>query len=81
MGKNKKDKEFVLKIEHGIPVPKKGKYAGNSVTHLLRQMRVGDSLFVPGIAVQTMSSRLSRYHPKRFTQRTVDGGVRIWRIE
>lgn len=63
-----------IKVEKGISIPlkKSAKYPWN-------EMAVGDSFFVAG---------RSSYFPmktcdakgRKFTQRMVDGGLRVWRV-
>lgn len=66
-----------LKIEKGIPLPRKNITDGLSET--LKEMEVGDSILLPS-------------HPKNVYQlaiqlkikvaaRKVEGGVRLWRTE
>ncbi len=66
-----------FKIETGLPMPIRGKYPW-------RQMNVGDSFFVPNINGNVMGTLIASAHRRlsgaRFSQRAVDGGVRIWRI-
>lgn len=61
-----------VKIEKGIPLANKWK--GRNA-YPWDQMEVGDSFFVAGKAKPTYTRA-----DKRFTLRTVDGGVRVWRI-
>lgn len=62
-----------IKIEKGIPVPLK-----KSAKYPWKEMAVGDSFFVAG---------KSSYFPahdaegRKFTQRMVDGGLRVWRVQ
>lgn len=66
-------------VEKGIPVPsarKDGMYPWSL-------MEVGDSFFVPEATIKTISP-LASSHGKRHTTlykcRTLDGGVRVWRV-
>lgn len=49
------------------------------------EMEVGDSFFVPGAKISHVtacSTYHARHNPgKRFTARTMEGGVRVWRVE
>ena len=49
------------------------------------KMKVGDSFFVEDImdkhVVRAAAYSYGKYHGKKFRTRTVDGGVRVWRIE
>ena len=70
----KGDGEF--KIEDGIPIPKPRQQ------YPWLKMRVGQSFFVPGGKTKSLGS--IDYARKKtgfkFTARTVEGGVRIWRV-
>lgn len=73
----------MIKIENNVPIPDKG----NSKYPWL-EMEVGDSFFVenppkqkngyPSTMATTATRRLS---PKKFVQRVVDNGLRVWRIK
>jgi hypothetical protein len=75
-----------LKIERGIPVPKKhgaGAHQDpNSVSGVLRRLQTGESVLVPGKL--TNVSRIVGYTKLatgyQFTCRTVEGGIRVWRL-
>jgi hypothetical protein len=47
-------------------------------------MEVGDSFFVPGTTPKAMTYPLAAYQKRnastKFTTRSVDGGVRLWRV-
>jgi hypothetical protein len=68
--------EGLPKIEKGIPVP--AKRAGRRA--LLKTMEVGDSVFFAGAKLGTISPYTRQEGPLKFTCRTIDGGVRVWRI-
>ena len=71
----------MIKIEHGIPLPT-APLARLGYSSVLRQMKLFDSIFIP-------DRRPGHVHrtiyimkiPGRFTCRSVDGGVRVWRFE
>lgn len=69
-------------IEKGIPVPKK--MVDRKSKYPFGAMEVGDSFFVKDGNIRNMS-RISSTHakkmPYRFSCRTVEGGVRVWRTE
>lgn len=67
-------------IEKDVPIPPQ-QWAKNGLTYALRHMEVGDSVMAPGKKVSSIAASAGRLKPKKFTARTVDGGVRIWRIE
>ena len=68
------------KIEKGILIPppvRRTKYP-------FGQMEVGDSVFIAddgGGRVIAAACEYGKRHNKKFSCRTVDGGVRVWRIE
>jgi len=75
-----------FKIEKGVPQPtKRGSKFYNS--YPFREMKVGDSFFVPKDSVNEASFRSAvayfalRHQEYRFTVRREDnGGLRVWRI-
>lgn len=78
--KTKTDPTQQIKIEHNIPVPKGH---ANGFSAALRMLEVGDSIFLKGknsSSVSTMVFYAARSENKKFTCRTMDGGVRVWRI-
>jgi hypothetical protein len=71
-----------FKIEDGIPLPPK---TTNSLAAALRQIAVGQSVFAAGRKLRDVSSQACHLQKttedaRKFTCRTVDGGVRVWRI-
>lgn len=78
MNKHSPISEDAPKIESGIPMP------GGSGKYPWDEMRVGDSFFVPGKSVSAMGAVAggrSARHGGKYACRTVDGGVRVWRVE
>jgi uncharacterized protein (DUF2249 family) len=67
------------KIEKGIPLPAKGGRTG--MMGVLRELEVGESVFVPNQKSSSLSGRFAWLRPKKFTTRSQDGGTRIWRVE
>lgn len=70
------------KIEDGIPIP--GKFNNDTLHSVLTVLEIGQSVFVKDKKPQDISPKTSaakRGTSKNFLSRTVDGGVRIWRIE
>lgn len=68
----------MIKIDKGIPMPQISKKMP------YKDMEVGDSFFVPGMTAKKVGSNLAYAKEKtgfQFTSRTVDGGVRVWRIK
>ena len=74
-----------LKIEKGVPVPSKGRGLGRgpNLRVTLSLMKVGDSIFFEQAKIASVSSQVCQYQEKlsmKFTCRTVEGGVRVWRV-
>lgn len=80
-------------IEKGIPIPRKkvpgsppdprGKYATRQY-YPWNEMEVGDSFLVTNRKASTLSASMTsatRRTGFKFTARTLEKGVRIWRIE
>ena len=69
-------------IEKGIPVPPHGN--GSTAKYPWADLCVGDSFFVPGVKTNAMvgsKAHAAKKHNAKYSMRSVDGGVRIWRIE
>lgn len=68
-----------LSIEKGVPIPKREGWSKYSKT--IREMEVGDSVFVTqqkeACNFHTTSYRLN----VRMSSRKVDGGWRVWRVK
>lgn len=68
----------MFEIEKGVAIPRgRGMYP-------FRNMEVGDSFFVPGATAKNLSTCACQFsarhgHGWKFSVRTVDGGVRVWR--
>lgn len=73
---------FSFKIEHGIPIPRKAS-SGRRAKYPFADMKPGDSIFLPGKKVNALGSILTPHRRKglKFTTRSVDGGVRVWRVK
>lgn len=67
-----------LKIEKNIPIPPR---RGSGIAAILREMQVGDSVLFPRGDGRNARSTFGRFEPKKFCTRSVDGGIRVWRIE
>ena len=70
-----------LEIEKGIPMPEPRVWG---ITAALRKMDVGDSIFLRGKKQNTVTSLvaiLTKKTERKFATRTVDGGLRVWRIK
>ena len=73
----------MYKIEKNIPIARQ-KGRPSDFTQALAKMDISDSLFVEK-KITLISSLLRGYEkrnaPKKFVSRTIDNGVRIWRIK
>ena len=68
-----------IKIDSGVPLPEKA----NATKYPFREMAVGDSFFVPGKKSGDFSGQVAQAKKAtgfNFTTRTLDGGVRVWRV-
>jgi hypothetical protein len=66
-----------IKIEKGVPMPI-GRSTG--ITATLRAMEPGDSIFLPNGKHTNVRGLMQRVPSAKFTARTVEGGLRIWRL-
>lgn len=72
----------MYQVEKKIPIPVKR--GGNEPKYPLRTMNVGESVFIgdsPYKAVAQAVQYCQRKTKRRFTVRSVDGGVRVWRTK
>lgn len=68
----------LVKIEKGIPLPSHG-----NAKYPWAAMEIGDSFLVTHIpmkSIQRIASAAGPVHQRKFSTRTVDGGIRVWRI-
>ena len=74
-----------LIVEDGVPMPDLHQGAGRPRIYPFADMKVGQSVFVDGGKLRGKEHGAARKHGqrhgKRFAVRTVDGGIRIWRVE
>ena len=79
--------EHEIKIESGIPMPRQNRRGAGYWQGIIREMEVGDSVLIPEDRVSKRTAIVysgcwnRRFKPMRFSGRTIEGGVRIWRIE
>lgn len=69
----------MLEVETGHEMPT----ARNSRQYPWDTMSVGDSFFVAGATSQDMSPVIShrqRKHTEKYTRRSINGGVRVWKL-
>lgn len=80
----------MIEIEKGIPYPTN--YGGHVPKYPWEEMGIGHSFFVPvaGNGDQRRATRLANIgntwarrngHDVRFSGRSVEGGVRVWRVK
>ena len=70
-----------IKIEKDVPMPE---FRASGVTAALRRMDVGDSIFLRGKKssnVTSLAAILTKKTERKFATRTVEGGIRVWRIK
>ncbi len=71
-----------IKIDKNIPIP--SPRGGSASMYPLDTMEIGDSFFIGGVESRLLQIRImgkaQTKNPKKFTTRTVDGGIRCWRI-
>jgi hypothetical protein len=69
------------KIEKGIEISRRG----NARIYPFDQLEPGDSFFVPGAAHAKLSGPTNyarkRWPDRKFAVRSVDGGIRVWRVK
>jgi hypothetical protein len=73
---------FEIEDKHAIPAARQ--HNGRREKYPWSQLDVGQSFFVEGGSLRSMSSTAShagRRNGKKFIARAVDGGVRVWRYE
>ena len=75
---------MAIKIDKNIPMPNSGKKNVERSKYPFSRMKVGDSFFAP-CKMWTISASVGKYNkalaPKRFSARSIDGGVRVWRVK
>lgn len=68
-------------VERGIPLPKRT--GGRPQKYPWNEMQVGDSFFVPDGKIKMLSAATNfrtQISGHRYTLRSVEGGVRVWRV-
>lgn len=66
----------MVPIEKDIPLPPRAIYP-------LQRLAVGESFFVPGRTARSFVGNIAHARIKtgfQYTSRTIDGGVRVWRV-
>lgn len=70
-------------VDSNIPIPEVTTRGGRSKYPWVT-MNVGDSFFVPDIHIAKFSGQAvnaAKRFKTKYTCRTVDGGVRVWRVK
>lgn len=74
-----------VEIEKSIPKPCVNNLDRDAKKLKLHRMDCGDSIFIKGQTSQDVAAKLAYSYGyktgKRFSSRTTDGGVRIWRVK
>ena len=75
----------MYEIEKGMPIPEIQR-PRRPINYPWKEMQIGDSFFIPlGVTTRNAIALSAEYQgrttEKRFTIRTVEGGVRVWRVE
>ena len=68
-----------IKIEKNIPIPRKGKQK-----YPFSKMEIGDSFFLENSTIGKVAAEAYREKKatnRMYVARSIDGGVRIWRVE
>jgi hypothetical protein len=69
----------MIEIEKNVPIPGK-----RGLKYPFLSLAVGDSFFVPGGTQKDVTGYMTWAQKKskfRFTARTIEGGIRVWRIK
>ena len=72
-----------IKIDKGVPISRLQR-SGRRGIYPWQDMEVGDSFFAPDQTVTQMAGAASSNHKstgRKYSCRTVDGGVRVWRVK
>lgn len=70
-----------LKIERGVPLPKRKGKGLSEASLLIQQMEKGDSLWVPKPLVNTVQLAQRYIGKGKYAVRTEKGGTRVWRMK
>lgn len=78
----------MYEIDKGVEIPAPHGVATRRV-YPFREMEIGDSFLVPGdgdkrqlqARIGSAASYYGKRNNKRFVTRSVEGGVRVWRVE
>lgn len=67
-----------------IPAPATGPKRGKTFKYPFHELEVGESFFVENLQSRNLGGSVtyaSKVLGRKFTTRTMDGGVRVWRVE
>lgn len=73
------DKSLTLKIEKNIPIPPRR--PENEYSGIVRQMEVGDSVYVPHVKEKERLCLALAYAQYKYATRKDGTGFRVWRRE
>jgi len=68
-------------IEQGIPVPTRHRTAPKGYSKALQELASGESRMLPITMTQAQMAARHALGKGNYVCRTVDGGVRIWRLK
>jgi len=73
----------MFEIEKGMEIPSRKGGGGRPSKYPWLDMEIGDSFFVPAETMPPCGKIIppGRVQPRRFSQRKVTGGIRVWRVE
>jgi len=75
------DQILVGPIERGIPVPARHSTASKGYSKALQELASGESRVLPVTMTQAQMAARHALGRGNYMCRTVDGGVRIWRLK
>jgi len=75
-----------ITIEKGIEIPAKKGGGGRGFQYPVDKMETGDSFLIETDKPKNFAARVTTWNKafageRRFVSRTVEGGVRVWRVE
>lgn len=70
-----------LRIEKGVTIPPKWSRGGKALTHILRQMKPGDSLLLNKGQPHVAALARQAFGAGNYTTRKENSAVRVWRLK
>ncbi len=72
----------MIEIDRNVPMPAKPHAGGRPSIYPWAELEIGDSFFVPDKKSSNCGAWMAgKLLGRKFSARTVDGGVRVWRIK